>query len=368
MKRYQNSPRFNTKINNNLLEEFDKFSKTLDNLNLVDASDEVLEDIKWEKIISICNILRKIESSDEKKVRWAILYLFSRNKNGIQVADIKNLLKNFKISNIDRMIQKILKIEAKTGLDVVFNEQKIIFKTQDKISEHYIADAIEEKSRRSPGEIEKEVLELLDEGSFSNQEISRLLDIDEAVVSRIMTKLRNQNKLVLSSFGNRGFRYYTTNCQNCPFGKTLASCRKDAISTIVSGFKESYGIGLKSKDFEEIESNQALLSIKRIFQMSKKDTSTNLESNMYENLENLLQTVVKNYIKIKSRKNIKSSEIITSPELSKLPMLFQIGFKLGLNHETQLLKTFEKKKPETNESQLNQVIKNRNKILQSLNV
>ena len=367
--RYKNSTRHNQVLKTGQLkEEFNKFTELLDQLNLANDSDEILEDLKWEKIISICNILRKIESSDEKKVRWAILYLVANGKKEVQIEHIKNLLKNFKISNIDRTIQKIIKIETESGLDVSYDGKKIIIKTEEKVAEHYIADAIEEKSRRSPGEIEKEVLELLDEGSYSNQEISRILDIDEAVISRVMTKLRNQNKLVLSSFGNKGFRYYTTNCQNCPFGKTSSSCRKEAISSIVSAFKESYGIELTSKDFEEIESNQALLSIKRVTTMSKKDTKTNLESNMYQNFEKLLQMVVENSVKIDDYKSKKSRESITFSNLSRLPKIFQIGFKIGMEYEIQLLKNLISMTKDNKESSeaLNKVIKESNKILQSL--
>jgi len=225
VKRYKNSDRQKDSVSSKKLkDDFDAFSQTLASLRLADDVDDVLEDIKWEKITDICNILRKIESSDEKKTRWALLYLLSRGKKEIAVDEIKSLLKNFEIPNVERTIQKIIKTETDSGLTATFDGKKLVLDTEQKLAEHYVADAIEEKSRRSPGEIEKEILELLDEGSYSNQEISRILDLDEAVVSRVMTKLRNHNKLVLSSFGNKGFRYYTTNCQNCPFGKTSSSC------------------------------------------------------------------------------------------------------------------------------------------------
>ncbi len=268
---------------------------------------------------------------------------------------------------MDRTIQKIIKIETTSGLTATFDGIKITLDTEQKLAEHYIADAIEEKSRRSPGEIEKEILELLDEGSYSNQEISRILDLDEAVVSRLMTKLRNQNKLVLSSFGNKGFRYYTTNCQNCPFGKTSSSCRKDAISYIVSAFKEAHGIELTSQDFEDVESNQALLSIKRIITMSKKYTMTKLESNMYDNFEKLVEQVVKNSIEIKYNKTKQTREVTVSPNLAKLPKIFQIGLKTGIQYEIQLMKNLinetKKENPESTEI-LSKVIKDSNKLLQ----
>lgn len=367
VKRYKNSDRQKDDMSSKRLkDDFDAFSQTLASLRLADDVDDVLEDIKWEKITDICNILRKIESSDEKKTRWALLYLLSRGKKEISVDEIKSLLKNFEIPNVERTIQKIIKVETDSGLTATFDGKKLVLDTEQKLAEHYIADAIEEKSRRSPGEIEKEVLELLDEGSYSNQEISRILDLDEAVVSRVMTKLRNHNKLVLSSFGNKGFRYYTTNCQNCPFGKTSSSCRKDAISYIVNAFKEAYGIDLTSQDFEDIETNQALLNIKRITTMSKKYTMTKLESNMYENYEKLLEMVVKKSIEVKHNKNKQSREITVSPNLSKLPKIFQIGLKTGIEYEIQLMKSLaSESKTESSSDIISRVIKDGNKLLQS---
>lgn len=368
IERYKKSVRQKINVHSNTLKnDFNTFTKILDTLSLVSNSEDILEDIKWEKITEICNILRKIETSNEKKIRWALLFLLSKG-NPIQIDDLKQLVRNFKISNVERLLEKIIKTEINSGLDVKFDGKQLVLDTEQKLTEHYIADAIEEKSRRSPGEIEKEILELLDEGSYSNQEISNIFDIDEAVVSRVMTKLRNQNKLVLSSFGNKGFRYYTTNCQNCPFGKTLSSCRKDAISDIVNTIKDAHGVELTSQDFENIESNQALLNIKRTVTMSKKFTMTKLESNMYENFEKLLKTIVKNSIKLKHEKNQKITKILVSPNISKLPKVFQIGLKIGIEYEIQLMKTLADttKKEQSTSDILSKMIKVSDKILQSL--
>jgi len=367
IERFKNSERQkNAKHTNSLKDEFYDFAKILSKLHLADDSEDVLEDVKWEKITNICNILRKIESSDEKKVRWAILYLLSRERKEIPLDELKNLLKNFEIQNIERLIQKIIKTETASGLIASFDGKDFVIETEQKLAEHYIADAIEEKSRRSPGEIEKDVLELLDEGSYSNQEISRILELDEAVVSRVMTKLRNQNKLALSSFGNKGFRFYTTNCQNCPFGKTSASCRKDAISYIVSGFKEAYDVELTSQDFEDIESNQALLNIKRITKMSKKFTMTKLESNMYENYEKILQIAIKKNMEVKHIDK-KDPNTVDAMNISKFPKIFQIGLRIGILYEIQimekLVKETKKNSPETHRI-LTEMIKDSNKILQ----
>lgn len=365
--RFKNSERAKNSSRTSLKKDFTNFAEILNKLHLLYDEGDSVESIKWEKISDICNILRKIESSDEKKIRWALLHILAKGKKEIPISQIKSLLAGFDIPNIDRMLQKIIRVETESGLDVLLDEKTIILNTEEKLAEHYIADAIEEKSRRSPGEIESEVLELLDEGSYSNQEIARILELDEAMVSRVMTKLRNQNKLVLSSFGNKGFRYYTTNCQNCPFGKTYSSCRKDAISYIVSAFKEAFDIDLSSQDFEEIESNQALLGIKRTITMSKKYTMAKIESNMYENFEKLLHLAVKNSIKINHDK--KSQEIISSSNLSKLPKIFQLGLKIGIEYEIQLIRNSinEAKKNKIGPSEaFSNIIKDSNKLLKSI--
>ena len=148
----------------------------------------------------------------------------------------------------------------------------------------------------------------------------------------------------------------------------MSSCRKDAISDIVNTIKDAHGVELTSQDFENIESNQALLNIKRTVTMSKKFTMTKLESNMYENFEKLLKTIVKNSINLKHEKNQKITEILVSPNISKLPKVFQIGLKIGIEYEIQLMKTLADttKKEQSTSDILSKMIKVSDEILQSL--
>ena len=182
-----------------------------------------------------------------------------------------------------------------------------IMKKMTKIVPHYLSDAIEEPSRRSPGELEEEILELIDEGSYSNQEISQALLIDEGFVSRTIGKLRDQDKIVLSSFGQRGARYFTTNCDNCPFGTTKASCRKEAISFIAEAFMNDFGMDLTANDFDSVEANQALLKIKRVVMMARKEKNTKLERSIGKSLEILLSEAVDKFVDVETpdSKNVK---------------------------------------------------------------
>ena len=318
-----------------ITKQFDEFTKNMDRALLIKNTKDEISEIKWDKIDAFCGLLRLIERSDERKIRWALYHLFASGNSKIPKNKISELLKDFKIKNPDKMIAKIIKAETSSGLDAGFDGKYFVInhKKDDKLVSHYLSDAIEEPSRRSPGELEKEILELIDEGSYSNQEISQALTVDEGLVSRTIGKLRDQNKIILSSFGQRGTRYFTTNCDNCPFGTTKASCRKEALAYVISAFAQDFGLELTANDFDSVETNQALLKIKRIVMMARKEKNTKLERNVGENLAALLSKVVDKFIEIetpdKKSPDIPEFKILGTANLANLPMLYQLGLKKG---------------------------------------
>ena len=318
-----------------IIKQFDIFSKNLDRTLFIKNTKDEFTEIKWNRIDDFCGLLRLIERSDERKVRWALYHVFMSGTLKISKDIISKLLKNFKIKNLDKILAKIIRIETLSGLDAKIDGKYFVINHEkdDKLVSHYLADAIEEPSRRSPGELEKEILELIDEGSYSNQEISQALIIDEGLVSRTVSKLRDQNKIILSSFGQRGTRYFTTNCDNCPFGTTKASCRKEALSYIISTFMQDFRLDLTANDFDSVETNQALLKIKRIVMMARKEKNTKLERNIGENLANLLSKVVDKFVEIESpdkkSPNVPEFKIQGTSNLANLPMLYQLGLKKG---------------------------------------
>jgi len=318
-----------------IVKQFEEFAKNLDRALFIKNSKDEISEIKWKQIDAFCGLLRLIERGDERKVRWSLYHLFISGNLRISKDQIFKLLQDFRIKNLEKMLAKIIKIETLSGLDAEWDGKYFVIRheTGDKIVSHYLADAIEEPSRRSPGELEKEILELIDEGSYSNQEISQVLTVDEGLVSRTIGKLRDQDKIILSSFGKRGARYFTTNCDNCPFGTTKASCRKEALSYIISTFMQDFGLDLSANDFDSVDTNQALLKIKRIVMMARKEKNTKLERNMGQNLDILLSKAVDKFIEIESpdTKNPVPPEIkmqVTS-NLANLPLLYQLGFKKG---------------------------------------
>lgn len=318
-----------------LTKEFDEFLNTLDRTLFIKNSSDEISEIKWKSVDEFCSLLRLIERSDERKVRWALYFIFRSGTSNIPLSKVSILLKDFKIKNLEKTITKILKSEKLSGLNAELDKKNIVINhdKNDKLVYHYLADAIEESSRRSPGELEEETLKLIDEGSYSNQEISQALLVDEGLVSRILRRLRDQDKIILSSFGQRGARYYTTNCENCPFGTTQASCRKEALSYIISAFQQDFDLELTAKDFDSVETNQALLKIKRIVMNARKEKTTKLEKNIGENLAVLLSRVVDEFTAIESpdKKNPELPEITmeVTKNLANLPMLYQLGLKKG---------------------------------------
>lgn len=319
----------------------DDFCKKLDKTLMIKNDEDIINDLKWERVDEFCNILRRVERSDERKVRWAIYSLWRSGKSKINTKEISDMLKDFKIKDISKNIKNILKDETATGLVAAFDGKSLVIdhEIDDKLVWHYLVDEIEEASRRSPGEIEKEILELIDEGSFSATELSDILKIDEATISRTLSKLRKNEKIVLSSFGKRGARYFTTNCENCPFGTTKASCRKDALSYIIDYFQTCFGVDLASPDFDEIEENQALLKIKRIVSMAKKDKNTKLERSIANGLGSLLGTAVNKFLEVKPSKSNSPEKVQlqTDDQLFYLPVLFHLGLFKGAETSYNLI-------------------------------
>lgn len=312
-----------------LLEEF---FKKLDKTLMIKNEDLTINEINWERIDDFCSTLRRIERSDERKVRWALYYLWRQGKSKISVDDISEKLKGCSVKDFSKNVRKILKDEVSSGLVGDFDGKtlNINHEINDKLVWHYLGDEIQEESRRSPGDVEKEILQLIDEGSYSATEIADILKIDEATISRAFSKLRKNEKIVLSSFGDRGSRYYTTNCQNCPFGTTKEACRKEALAYIIEYFQTSFGVDLSSHDFEEIEQNQALLKIKRIVSFAKKEKNTKLERSITLGLADLFGTAVDKSLEIVG--NTSSPDDIrlkVNDRLSRLPVLFHLGLYKG---------------------------------------
>jgi hypothetical protein len=322
------------KISKELKNRFFEFLEKLDSSLFLKDSDNEISEVNWKRIDSFCNLMRYAERSNERKIRWELYQQYVKGNLSISIKDISLNLKLFKIKNIEKIIKKILHDESKSGLSTEFDGKTITINHYlgDKIISHYLIDALEEPSRRSRGELEQSILELVDEGSYSNQEIAKTFDVDDTMVSKTMSKLKEKNKIVLSSFGPRGTRYFSTNCDNCPFGTNKESCKKETISFIVNSFHEEYGIDLSLADLADVESNQALLKIKRILMNARKEKSTKMEKNIGVNLDKILGRVVENSLELsipKKSNEIPQIKMKVNSEIANLPLLYQLGLSKG---------------------------------------
>ena len=60
-----------------ITKRFNEFAKDLDRTLFIKNSTDEISDIKWKRIDSFCGLLRLIERSDERKIRWALYHLFA---------------------------------------------------------------------------------------------------------------------------------------------------------------------------------------------------------------------------------------------------------------------------------------------------
>ncbi len=155
-----------SKVPQDIKKQFFEFLKKLDtSLFLKDSEDDVSE-VNWKRIDNFCNLMRYSERSNERKIRWELYHQYVRGNQTISIKDVESNLKSFKIKNIEKLVQKILRDESKSGLNTNFDGKKITINhyVGDKIVSHYFVDALEEPSRRSRGELEESIIELIDEG------------------------------------------------------------------------------------------------------------------------------------------------------------------------------------------------------------
>ena len=345
-------------------ELFENFIKKLDATLLVKYYMEELSEIKWNDIEKLCDVLRLIERSDERKTRWALYYVFSSGKRIIPKNLLNSLLSEFQILNIDKILKKIIAKESKSGLDAKYDGKDFVISSEmnEKMIGHYLLDAIEEKLHRSPGEMEEQILNLLEEGSYSNQEIAEVFQTDESLISRAIQKLRDEDKIILHSLGKRGTKYFTTNCENCPFGTTSGSCRKDSISYITYFLNDEFGVKFTANDFDSIETNQALLKMKRIIRSAKKEQGTKLERNLNENMSKIFAKIVTKCTKYDKTSELSHAKI--SP-MAKLPLLYQMRMIEGNNATDPVLEKIIASVSDNKEKQeiKSQLLHNRNLFL-----
>lgn len=314
----------------------------LGNIGFLGYHNNTIQDINWHKLGEFYHLLKHIEKSDERKVKWA-LYHYFENKRGKKpdkpLEDLENLVNTLNVKNSRKIISKILKSkmsDTSVYLDTIMDPDIPLRKS----AHRYIVDDLDFTSRRSPKELDAEILDLLDEGSFSNQELSAILDTSKALVSKAMNRLKSNEEIILSSHGTRGSHYYTTNCDKCPFGKDKLTCRYDAEKEIKNSLKIKFNYELSDKDLKSIETNQAVLRIRTILKNSQKHQSPKMEININQNLYSIFTRIWAQVILDRISKSKEPSYFRLDDVLEQMPALYVLGFLNGTQSGSQQINEF----------------------------
>ena len=292
-----------------------------------------ISNINWEELDKFSSGLKDWKNVGEHKVRWAIFNKFnslSGDNKSITVKDLETMLEGFEI-NIDKMIRKILAQKWVT-IKISYNVNEIVIdhKVGDPAIANYITKPMEFMTRIG-GEVDDgRILELLDEGAYTQTEVTRFLDLKKSAVSKIWNRLGEEegsNEIKFVNRGPRGSAYYTTNCENCFLGKERKTCRKESIDEMILILKNSFGLDAPRDSFEKIQFNQGLLKLRRILREAERVKDTRLDDNFNQVVATMFQSI---FIKFSDMATAKGDYAFgMSDILERLPFLFGIGFAIG---------------------------------------
>jgi len=185
-------------------------------------------------------------------------------------------------------------------------------------------------TRSGPETNDDRILELLDEGAYTQKEMTKFLDLKKSAVSKICSRLGEEggsNEIKFVNRGPRGSSYYTTNCENCFLGKEKKTCRKESIDEITTIIKESFGVEMPKDYFEQIKFNQGLLKLRRVLREAERLKDTRLDDNFNQVLGEMFQMLITQ----SNAKTVKKGDYAVSMDeiLANLPVLFEMGWRLG---------------------------------------
>ena len=293
-----------------------------------------LTNIDWDGIREFAHFMKHCKRSDEHKVRWAIFHKFNSLPDNriiavLTVQDLETMLEGFEI-NIDRMIRKILK-KKWVNVKIVYDGKQIIIdhKNDDPLIQKYIVDPLDYQTRSGVESNDDRILELLDEGAYTQTEVSKFLDLKKSAVSKIWKRLGedDRDEIEFVNRGPKGVEYYTTNCDNCFLGKEKKTCRNEAITEMISIIKNNFGFKAPSESFEKIQSNQGLLKLRRVLREAERQKDNRID----ENFKNVVFLMYQSLVQKFQTGNTKEGEYFVdmSSMLEKLPVLLQIGWHMG---------------------------------------
>lgn len=89
-------------------------------------SEIAITNVDWENYSKFYNIINHIKKAEKRTIQWAIYYLFNKENKKISVVKLKELIKEFKIKNVETIIKKLIKDLKSEGLKISLVKSQII--------------------------------------------------------------------------------------------------------------------------------------------------------------------------------------------------------------------------------------------------
>lgn len=280
--------------------------------------------------------LRTTPPSVLKDVSKKLLYMLSifsqAGETKIDTDRIVLKVRSIDMENIERFLMR-LHFEKHNDLwfiplDLSKRPQKLIEK-------------IEMPVRLPAGEADFTCVRLLDTAHLSATEIVGITGIDKSTISRALKRLSNEDFIKLTGKkGPYGEIYYTTNCDNCYFGKDKEECRDETVAELEKILKERK---MKSIEIDWSEfSNQTLnrllynLTSLRAEKFTKQDIRgwIRLWDNLLAaNLEKIMDALEARAIRMVDKEGWIDEERISElidEKSENLPLIYLLGIKHAL--------------------------------------
>jgi DNA-binding transcriptional regulator GbsR (MarR family) len=178
--------------------------------------------------------LRAGPPSVVKDISDKILYALSLfSESGATEVSTDKIVEKVRSSDVET-IEKFL-----TRLHFEKRDSQWFLPHDTKEAPQELIEKIEVPGRLPAGQAAYTCIHLLDSAHLSATEIVEITGIDKSTISRALKKLGNEDLIELTrKKGPFGEVYYTTNCDNCGFGKDKEECRDEVISEVKKLLKD----------------------------------------------------------------------------------------------------------------------------------
>jgi len=253
---------------------------TLQEIGLLHRNSDLITDVDVDKIGGLYLLLRHISRSQERMMKWACHYLFSK---GVKIFSSSGFVK-MRINQDEERIPKKLdllfrKFEEK-GLHISrkYDEYIIEQHKEDKTVVDILIGDIELHSRWSSGSLEDILLRKLDLSALSNSELAEIMHVDKSTISRVIKRLRGQKVIKpVEHVAAYGRQFWITNCDKCPWQYTKESCRKESIDTLIDILATRYALKVDEDYFKQVDDNHTLMHLKEMFSEIPEQTFIEIE-------------------------------------------------------------------------------------------